>query len=154
MMAGPISPGGCRGGSETTRAAGWEARLAALVEDARARPFAWGAHDCVTFAADAVAALRGTDPLGNLRGAWCDARGAARLLGEQGPTIEEAVARTLGPAIAPARARRGDIVTIVAGRRSALGVCLGGRAAAPGPRGLAFVGPARWRAAYPVGWSD
>ncbi|MBB4620123.1 DUF6950 family protein, partial [Sphingomonas abaci] len=58
----------------------WEARLAAYLEPLRARPFAWGRHDCSTFAAGAVEAMTGVDPMPEFRGRYSTARGSVRAL--------------------------------------------------------------------------
>lgn len=81
--------------------------LHAFVASHMRTPFAWGAHDCVTFAADAVMALTGEDPLKRFRGRWTSAQGAARLLERLGG-LEKAVDAVLSP-VAPALAQRGDV---------------------------------------------
>jgi hypothetical protein len=135
----------------------WPERLAALFDGARTRPFAWGEHDCVTFAADAVLAVTGWDPARTERGAWRNAREALRLMraiaGSSAP--DATAARRLGPGREPRRARRGDVVAIVDGRgRGALAICDGAVALAPGPRGLTRIGMDRWTRCFPIGWGD
>jgi hypothetical protein len=43
-----------------TRLELWPSRLDAVIQAAATRPFAWGEHDCCTFAADCVEAVTGT----------------------------------------------------------------------------------------------
>lgn len=127
-----------------TRNKDWQDRLDALVLVRLRAPFAWGGHDCVLFAADAVLAMTGTDPAAAWRGQWTSAREAFRLLRPLGGLAAAAAGAGL-PEVPPRMAQRGDVVLLRApGRagsmRGALGVCLGERIAAPGGRGLVMAG--------------
>ena len=84
-----------------------------LVEMA-AVPFteAGGDNDCGRFAAGAVQAQTGRNPLGKLH--WTTPRGAARMLRRHGG-IEGLVTALLGPPIAPSQAQRGDIAGLPEG---------------------------------------
>jgi hypothetical protein len=73
-------------------------------------PFAWGSNDCVTFAAGAVAAQTGLNPLAKLSRRWSTQRGALLLLRRYGG-LEAAVSTVLTP-VAPALAHRGDIAGV------------------------------------------
>jgi len=113
----------------------WPARLAALMDETLGLPFAWGRHDCVTFAARAVLAVTGED---HLQGTpqWVNARAAARALQAMGG-FEAAVSKRLGPPVSILQARRGDLVLMphraVRGRwPGALAVCFGNLCGAPG----------------------
>lgn len=123
------------------RAEDWPERLADCLEAARRKPFAWGKHDCVLFAADVVLAITGTDPAAGARGQYHDAAGARRWLGSR--TLADALVEVLGDPIRPAFAQRGDLVILGMERDrhwpEAAGVCLGERAAAPGDEGLIFL---------------
>ena len=57
----------------------WRARLGAHIAAHRTRPFAYGAHDCATFAAGAVQAVTGSDPAAGLTGYTTRAGGLRRL---------------------------------------------------------------------------
>jgi hypothetical protein len=112
----------------------WPQRLAALLDDALNRPFAWWDNDCVTFAAADVEAMTGMTPLQGLS-RWENARGAVRALRAEGG-FEAAVTARLGSAVSPLLARRGDIVLMphhaARGRwPGALAVCFGDRCGAP-----------------------
>ncbi len=124
------------------RLAGWEAALAAAVEDARARPFEWGVHDCATWAFDVRRALTGQDAAAAWRGRYSTAKGALRtlrlVLGAA--THAEAATAILGaPLASPRQAQRGDIVLVEMGDGDSFGVCLGAKAAFLGPQGLEFL---------------
>ncbi|WP_380787229.1 DUF6950 family protein [Sphingomonas sp. R86521] len=83
--------------------------LLAFVAGRTTLPFDWKRNDCVRYAAGAVLAQTGVDPLrGVIR--WGTARGAVRVLDRMGG-MEAAVSSRL-TAIAPAMAARGDIAGV------------------------------------------
>jgi hypothetical protein len=83
--------------------------LLAFIAGRAAVPFDWKRNDCVRYAAGAVLAQTGVDPLRGVT-RWGTARGAARVLTRMGG-MEAAVNSRL-PAIAPAIAARGDIAGV------------------------------------------
>jgi len=86
----------------------WPSRFAALVESVRLRPFAWGSHDCCTWAAAAVEACTGVDLAAPWRGTYTDEAGAAALVLELGGLPK--VAALAGPQLrAIALATTGDV---------------------------------------------
>jgi hypothetical protein len=120
----------------------WEARLVSLVNEAPQRRFGWGRFDCCTFAADAVQAVTGRDPMAGLRGykTWRQAVLLARRLGG----LQEAVRQALGePLPSPKYAQRGDIV-IVNSKLPALGVVVGASALVPLPMGVQRIPMGDW----------
>lgn len=126
---------------------GWEDKLAKIIADANKRPFNWGTHDCVTFAADAVLAITGHDPISDLRGQWDSIWSAHRKLVEMGG-IESAVSRRMGePLTAPRSAGRGDLVLTNDGF---LGIVVLSHAVAPQPMGLLRVEMHRWITSWKV----
>jgi hypothetical protein len=136
-----------------TRRTDWQARLDAVVVQRLRMPFAWGANDCATFAADAVLAMTDVDLLEGPRGQWTSARQAFRILQPLGGLAGAVRAHGLQE-VGPRLARRGDLVLLRApGRersmRGAMGICLGERIAAPGMRGLVMAslgeGVTAWR---------
>jgi hypothetical protein len=83
--------------------------LLRLIEARQAVPFAWGRPgDCVSFAAAAIHAQFGRDPIGRHR--WTTRRGALRVARRLGG-IAAACDAQLTP-IAPAMAMRGDIAGV------------------------------------------
>lgn len=130
----------------------WPERLLAATEAARETPFQWGQHDCALMAADLVLAMTDTDFAAPFRGTYSTAFGAARALLLQGaPDLAAYVGRLFGAPIAPGLARRGDLVMFDAADGPALGVVLGGEAAAAGPEGVTWVQRAQWTLAWRVG---
>jgi len=150
-------------GRRSRRVADWTARLHAVIEAASVRPFAWGAHDCCVFAADCVRAITGSDPMAELRGAYDDARGAARLLAER--DLRGRLLDALGYPIPVALAQRGDVVIVThlrivregvvlldetAEGREAAGICLGEKSAFAAESGLAMLPTLACAAAWRV----
>lgn len=131
----------------TRRLPDWPHLLAAYIDATRSLVFAWGVHDCCTFAAGAVLAVTGRAvPLP----AWSGRREAVFTLRRLGG-LRAATTAQLGPVQAPALARRGDVVLLRQRGRSLLGVCLGHVWAAPGAGGLAFGPMDEALAAWKVG---
>lgn len=114
----------------------YEALIAYL--DARVRtPFAWGsaAHDCVSFAAGAVEALTGNNPLAKAGRTWSGERGAVRVLRHLGG-LEAAADSVLERLAAPSLAHRGDVGLAKIGDRSSLVIFEGVTVVGPGLNGL------------------
>ena len=110
----------------------FEAELAAAAR----RPFVWGEHDCVIFAARCWLARTGVDALAGFT--WADEAQATALL-EQLGGLRAAVTGRLGEPVAPLLATMGDVVLVqdphAEQPRELLAVCVGANLVAPGPRG-------------------
>lgn len=119
----------------------WPERLAEMVEARRHAPFAWGRHDCITFAADATLAMTGRDVWAAHRGSYATEAEAEGVVGPAG--LEAFVAGLMADAgateVQVIEAQRGDWVLITVGNMPMVGVVVGGRIAAPGNDGLAFL---------------
>jgi hypothetical protein len=118
----------------TARLPDWQTRFGALVESRRLVPFEWGVNDCVTFAADAVHACIGVDPLAAERG-YTTPQEASRILGGFGALAEFADAR-FGEQCGPRLARVGDTGLVIRAGRVSLVVCNGATWLGPGTHGL------------------
>lgn len=113
----------------------WDTRLMECVHAAQDRPFDWGSHDCVTFAADCVRAMTGEDPLEGLA-TWADGKGAMRVIQSLGG-IPAALTARFGEPINPAMARRGDLgMTDGEVTGCVVLVCCGDWWVGPGPDGM------------------
>ena len=113
----------------------WEKRLAAYLAAASTRPFSWGYHDCVLFAAGWLRELGYPDPLAPFEpwGSPLSAARAIRSAGGFGPAVAERMAALGCVVIPPLTAQRGDIVLLqIDAHRQALGVVVGAQAAVPG----------------------
>src|SRR3569623_1931677 len=83
------------------------AAMLALLGERLRTPFAWGTHDCASFAFDAVRAVSGEDRFADLRGSYDTAAKAARILKRMGGL--EAMVDARLRKISPSEAHRGDI---------------------------------------------
>jgi hypothetical protein len=109
---------------------GWEQRLAAEILAAADRPWAWGSHDCATFAARcARAVLNGPTVWDDLLGRHSTAIGALRVLRALGAAQIDEAADLRAARISPKAAQRGDLVAMPVIENGiaapALGICLG-----------------------------
>lgn len=105
------------------RLPGWEGALTAEIERAAGLVFAWGRHDCATWAFDVRRRLTGHDAASEWRGRYGSAAGARRTLRRLGcGSVADLACRVMGdPLPSPLLAQRGDIVLA----EDALGVCDG-----------------------------
>lgn len=101
----------------------WPKLLQDEVAAASSRPFEWGRHDCLQFAARCVAAITGEDHAARF-GEYADERGAVRLLAQHGG-VAGILAAELGDSVPPLLARRGDVVLAQIDGRATAGICLG-----------------------------
>ena len=115
----------------------WPLRLARFYRARRNVPFAWGANDCCTLAADWVVEATGVDPIADIRG-WDDALSASRTLEVLGGMRAAVTARMGGP-INWMLAQRGDVVMMTLDGRPTLGVVISEYAIAPGEEGALLV---------------
>lgn len=132
----------------------WETRLAAYLEPLRLRAFAWGRHDCCTFAAGAVLAMTDVDPIAEFRGRYSTPRGSVRALRKFGAGDLTATLDAKFERVPAALAHRGDIVM----SGGLLGICLGPFLVAVGAEGdreglirinrAAWASPLAWRVQY------
>lgn len=129
----------------------WEARLHDYIAGLGGATFRWGKLDCALFSAGAVLAMTGVDPAAQYRGHYSTARGSVRALRKWGAGTLPATIDALFPVIAPAFARRGDLVMV----GDAVGVCFGADALFVGEEngaaGLVRFGRAQWSKAWRVG---
>lgn len=113
----------------------WQTRLGDLIGQRMRAPFAWGRHDCVMFAADAVLAVTGADLAQGLRGTYTTADEAAAVLQQHGGLIELCI-RRLGPVVPVTLAQPGDVGLVRMGDVPALVVCGGAHFLGVGAAGL------------------
>jgi len=126
----------------------WDLRLAAYLAERLRKPFRWGENDCATFAAQAVEAITGVNPMPFLR--YKTARGAAAAVARHGG-LESALDGALGTErrCGVFYARRGDVVLGDCEGRQTVMICVGRHLAGPGVDGLVTlplrVGQQAWR---------
>lgn len=133
------------------RVENWERLLAAAIDKARTRPFAWGLHDCPTFAFETRRVLTGGEDTAALwRGRYTTALGGQRVMRRLGWSSIEAMGRSLLGAPRPAvlLAQRGDVVLADTGL--GFGICTGAVATGMTPAGLITVPLTACRLAWRV----
>ena len=117
-----------------------ETSYVAVLIDAARRPFAWGTHDCATFAAACVFARTGVDKLGEL--SWSTAFEAASLIESMGG-LRAAATSLLGEPVEPGFACTGDVVLAIDpnddDERELLTVAHGTVLLAPAESGLSYI---------------
>lgn len=124
-------------------------RLALFTEGRRLTPYAWGTNDCVTFAADAVWAITGVDPIADIRGTWASEEEALSVLESKGGLV--AACDALFERIDKNYAQHGDLCMVRdANRQPSLAVCIGAYAAAPGMEEMLMTSMAEVRLAWRV----
>ena len=118
----------------------WPERLMAAVKACDGKPYAYGSHDCFTFACAAVAAMTGTDFYPRFAG-YTTKREALRRIARIAPSYGDAVTEVLGIAPTPvASAWRGDVVIYRdATGQDHLGVCMGRMVLFPAEVGTAAI---------------
>jgi hypothetical protein len=126
----------------------WPERLASVIDGAMNKPFAWGSHDCCTFANDCIIACTGASAWPELK--WHDSKSAAKLVREFGG-LKASLDGYLTRLESIALAKRGDVVIVDNGGREVVGVCIGSSIAAPGVNGLEFIPIDLAKSAWSVG---
>ena len=124
-----------------TRLEGWESRLVAAIEAARARPYVLGESDCWRLAAAAIEALTGVNFWPRFSG-YRTKQEALRTIARIAPTLGEAASKTFGVRPTPAAsARRGDIALFRdTSGEDHLGVVTGAHVMLTLPEGIGSVG--------------
>lgn len=92
------------------RSSNWPRRLMEYIERNAREPFAWGEHDCALFAAGAVHAMTGEDPMEAIRGTYSDESGAEDAIASLSARgLYGALTEVLGASVVGAQGKRGDI---------------------------------------------
>ena len=131
---------------------GWETRLNQVIEEARARPYVLGEHDCFHLACAVVHALTGVDRWPEFAGTYRTRREALARIAEHGSTFEAAGNWFFnGQAIAVNFAQRGDIVAFYTQHQFHLGVMMGAQFAGLLQDGIAHAPREHARLAWRVG---
>jgi len=134
--------------------------LADYVERASAQPWAWGRHDCCTFAGDWVRAAKGRDPMARWRGNYATEAEAEALIQAAGGLVAlwDVGCRDAGMRVATDPVQ-GDVgVIAVVGRDGPADVGaihVGPRWALLTPAGVGVLHPVKvkraWRPCIPLG---
>jgi len=139
------------------RIEGWESRLTAVIEAARATPYVLGEHDCFRLACRVIEALTGVDRWPEWAGRYATRRECLALLATHGHNFTEAGNWFFGAEpVSWRQARRGDILEYreLSGPQAGeahLVVCQGERSAGLLGVGFVFVPTAACAHAWRVG---
>lgn len=125
----------------------WEAALSEYIDSKRDAPFEYGVNDCCMFAAGAVLAMTGEDPMSEFRGKYRSLAGAVRALKEIGQGDLEATIDAKFPVVPVGVAQRGDLAYF----DNSIGVIMGGWAWFVSDDGLERVPRSMWDKAWSVG---
>ena len=112
----------------------WQLRLADFGKARASVPFSWGSNDCCTFAAAAVEAIRGENPMAHAA-AYDSEFGALRLIASAG-SLRALISSFLGVEISAKAAAVGDVVLVMNEGAELVAICNGVNAMAPGPGGM------------------
>ncbi|MFV0678665.1 DUF6950 family protein [Variovorax sp. tm] len=115
----------------------WQKRFAEFGQARASMPFAWGSNDCCTFAAAAVEAMTGANPMADFP-VYSSEIGAARAVANVG--LQALATSVLGSPVSPIMATVGDVVLLINEGREMIGVCNGTTVAAPGEAGMVMLG--------------
>jgi hypothetical protein len=127
----------------------WPENLAEAIAGHQARPFEWGASDCLIFPLECVRAVTARDLL-HLCGEYGSRLAAYRRLQALGfETIADAFAAHF-PEIHPAMMGRGDLATVLEDGAVCGAVCVGAGLAGKAIGGLSFIPRARAQRAFKV----
>lgn len=135
--------------STLTRSTNWPTFLAEYVEERRSVPFEYGVHDCCRFAAGAVRAITGEDPMASFT--YRNKAQALRLIAADG-ALEKLLRDTLGPPLeSPAFAKRGDVTLADLDNGPTVGIVLGVNAAYAAETGVLLLPTRLARLAWGIG---
>jgi hypothetical protein len=136
---------------ELTRVKFWEQRLFQYTASIIDKPFEWGTHDCVIFAASCVEAQTGQDLAAEHRGTYEGPTGAARIIREAGcESLGDFLALYLPEKPVPFL-QRGDVALCEdAEGNQFTAICQGRTCVGPTPGGLIHVKTSQAIRAYKV----
>jgi hypothetical protein len=114
---------------------------------AQRRSFAYGEHDCCTFAAGAIEAMTGVDYMAEFRGRYDSVETGKEALKSIGHgSLLKTLYKKFGKPLSGAHGRKGDL----AWYRGALGLVLGRQAIFLGREGIVLVRLSQLQRVFPV----
>jgi hypothetical protein len=125
----------------------WEQALADYIAIKRHEAFEYGVNDCCLFAAGAVEAVTGEDPMSEFRGKYDSLKGSLKAIKDIGAGTLEATLDGKFPEVAIGNAQRGDLAFF----DDSIGVVMGGFAYFVSDDGLEKVSRDMWDKCWSVG---
>jgi hypothetical protein len=129
------------------RISAWEEALADYIAIKRHEPFEYGVNDCCLFAAGAVIAVTGEDPMPEFRGKYDSLKGSLKVIKEIGAGTLEATMDSKFLEIEIGHAQRGDLAFF----DDSVGVVMGNFAYFVSDDGLERVNRSLWDKCWGVG---
>ena len=126
----------------------WQERFSDFGKARASMPFVWGSNDCCTFAAAAVEAITGKNPMASVA-PYTTETAAMRLVVAAGG-LQALACEYMGPAVSPLMAGVGDILLVENEGREMLAVCNGANAMAPAHSGMVTLDISAARAAWRI----
>jgi hypothetical protein len=130
------------------RLADWQTRFSDFGKARASMPFAWGSNDCCSFAATAVEALTGRNPMVGVE-PYTSEIGAAKMIARAGG-LRALASQYLGEPVSPLMAGVGDVVLVMNEGREMLAICNGVNAMAPAESGMVALGMSAATAAWKI----
>lgn len=126
----------------------WPVRLNEYIIKAEKLEFKLGTHDCCTFAAGAIEAITGEDPMTELRDHYDDWAGSEDGLDEASyEVLYKTLTKLLGKAIIGQKGQKGDLAFY----EGSCGIVLGRYAIFLGENGCVYVPISRVQRAFRIG---
>jgi hypothetical protein len=125
----------------------WEEALADYIAIKRDEPFEYGVNDCCMFAAGAVEAITGEDPMPEFRGKYDSLKGSLTVIKEIGAGTLEATLDGKFTQVEIGHAQRGDLAFF----DDSVGVVMGGFAYFVSDDGLERINRSLWDKCWGVG---
>jgi len=129
------------------RISAWEESLSDYIATKRHEPFEYGINDCCLFAAGAVEAITGEDPMPEFRGKYDSLKTSLQVIKDIGAgTLEETMDAKF-PEVEIGHAQRGDLAFF----DGSVGVVMGGFAYFVSDDGLERINRSLWDKCWSVG---
>ena len=125
----------------------WEESLVNYITTKRHEPFEYGVNDCCLFAAGAVDAITGEDPMPEFRGQYDSLKTSLQVIKDIGAGTLEATMDGKFPEVEIAYAQRGDLAFF----DDSIGVVMGSFAYFVSDDGLERVNRSLWDKCWGVG---
>jgi hypothetical protein len=125
----------------------WEDALSEYITTKRDEPFEYGLNDCCLFAAGAVEAITGEDPMPEFRGQYDSLKGSLKALKEIGAGTLEDTMDVKFSEVAISYAQRGDLAFF----NDSVGVVMGSFAYFVSDDGLERIDRSVWDKCWSVG---
>lgn len=125
----------------------WEEALSNYIIIKRHEPFEYGVNDCCLFAAGAVEAITGEDPMSEFRGKYDSLKTSLKAIKDIGAGTLETTMDGKFPEVAIGHAQRGDLAFF----NESVGVVVGGFAYFVSDDGLERINRSFWDKCWSVG---